>query len=419
MMKHANTSFSRAAMIVLAAGMLAVPALAQPTSATKSTSNGKDTMVRGSARQPQAMQKTAAAVPKTAAFSDPAIAAAARLLSGCWKASLPGAGDVVMGIAPVTIDGATDTLYAEVCRGDSLNRPFRQSIWQLQRTGDTITLRTMEFSAEKGAPEQLIGMWAAPEVFPPSVGMNDVRMTMEIPLTKTSKGYSGKTTKSFPTDVAGATQMTGEITFDGNAITTSDRGMDASGAMVWGPPAGQGYTFTKFDGGPKVTRGEDGLVIIDYGKMEGEAAKPGERITVQYIGYLENGKRFDSSYERGSPFTYTKGDKLIEGFNRAMADAHRGTIRRIIIPASLALSDGTYRGKVPANSTLIYDINVLNVSPPEAVRPMNGNAMQPTLQPVDPNDPALKKMQEETQRRLEARAKALKEKQKDGEPAPK
>jgi peptidylprolyl isomerase len=182
--------------------------------------------------------------------------------------------------------------------------------------------------------------------------------------------------------------------------------MDVNGRQVWGPAAGQGYTFNHFDGGPRVNRLTGGVVVIDYSpQASNEPTKPGERLLVEYIGYLENGKVFDSSSERGRPFAYSKGDRIIEGWALGMADATRGTTRRIIIPAAMAHGPKTADGLVPPNSTLILDVKVVDVAPAAAT------PVRPGIEPIkmDPNDPVYKKMQEDIQRRMEEKRKRQQE----------
>jgi FKBP-type peptidyl-prolyl cis-trans isomerase len=408
-------------LLIIAAGALAVsfPTLAQngqPPAPVQPPSGTTISVPVGPA--PLAKVK--------ATFSDPELEAIANLLSGCRKAELPGHGEIVIAVAPVGITGATDTLYCEVSKAAAMHRPHLQYIWQLTKADGKVRLKTFAFPIKA---DHLVGTWAAPEAFPP-LNITSLKMNMEQELAKSGNGYRGKTLQPFPTTSAGATTMTSEIAFDGETLTPTDRGFDAQGKLVWGPAEGaQGASFKKWDGCPKAQRLDGGLVVIDFSpSQQGETAKPGDRISLDYIGYLENGYMFDSSHQRGTPFTYTKGDKMIEGWNRAMADIRQGMVRRIIIPAELAHGADTNGGKVPPNSTLIYDVVVKGLGGNAAATP---GAVTPTLQPVNPadmaNDPGfqkakaafeaqraakLKKMQEDAE-------KAEKEKaDKDKQPAP-
>ncbi len=403
--------------LFLAAGALlfSVPALAQPGH------EGHDHAGHSHApAKPVVAQPVPAPPPVTkthATFSEDEFKAIAMAMSGCRSAVIEGSGEVVLAVAPVGVSGASNTMYAELSFANAMNRPFRQTIWQLDRVDGKVHLKTYEFRAK---PDHIAGMWAAPETFPP-LSLDWMRMTMEMEVTREGEGYRARTLKPYPSTVNGADSMTSEIVFDAETFVTSDRGYDKEGKLVWGPAEGaSGYTFKNFAGGPVAVRSDDGLVVINYpGQVKGDPAKPGERIAVEYMGYLENGRMFDASYSRGSPFVYAQGDKLIEGWNRGMKDVREGTVRRIIIPAALAHGDTTGNGKVPPNSTLIYDVKVKAVgaaavtsTPPPApgVKAAPG-AVAPQLQPVDPNDPVIKKMEADMRARMEAKAKARAEKE--------
>src|SRR5205085_12003412 len=142
---------------------------------------------------------------------------------------------------------------------------------------------------------------------------------------------------------------------------------DADGKEVWGPAKEnpQGYSFKKHDTGVKVQRLGGGVVVVDYpSKAEGNAAANGDKVLVQYSGYLANGWMFDSSFERGSPLTYVSGSKFVEGWRQAMMDAKKGMQRKLIIPGPMGFGDsGELRGKVPANATLYIDCQIVDVVP--------------------------------------------------------
>jgi hypothetical protein len=364
--------------------------------------------------QPEPPQVVAVTkVPAT--FSDEELKTIALTLSGCRSAQVQGSGEIVLAVAPVGVSGATDTLYAELSFASALNRPFRQTIWHLVREDGRILLRTYEFRTK---PDHIVGMWAAPETFPP-MNLGWLNLTMEMEVVKENDSYRARSLKPYPTSVGGAVTMTSDLAFNADALVATDRGYDKEGKLVWGPAEGaSGYTFTAFAGCPTVTRHDGGLVVIDYpARLEGEIPRQGDRVAVEYLGYLENGRMFDASYSRGSPFIYSQGDKIIEGWEKAMADARKGMIRRVIIPAPLAHGETTGNGKVPPNSTLIYDVKVQAVGGPAVSSTLppapegRPGAVTPQLQPVDPNDPVIKKMEADMRARMEAKAKARAEKE--------
>lgn len=106
-----------------------------------------------------------------------------------------------------------------------------------------------------------------------------------------------------------------------------------------------------------------GIEILSEGTGD-LTAKTGDRLTVHYTGTLENGTQFDSS-RGGSPFTVTLGEnRVIQGWELGLQDVKVGERRRLTIPPQLGYGDRAI-SSIPANSTLIFDIEVLNIVRPE------------------------------------------------------
>ena len=111
----------------------------------------------------------------------------------------------------------------------------------------------------------------------------------------------------------------------------------------------------------KIKTSESGLkyVIIEAG--EGDMVTDGNVVTVHYSGYLEDGTKFDSSVERDEPFSFVVGNKqVIAGWDEGIKLLKKGGKARFIIPPSLAYGDIS-AGKIPPNSTLIFDVELLDV----------------------------------------------------------
>jgi peptidylprolyl isomerase len=367
----------------------------------------------------------ARAVKAPATFADAEMTQVAELLSGSWKSAqaIPHAGadgsdaEVVMSVAPVTIAGLSNTLYAELARADALHLPYRQGLWQLHRINGKLRLKTLEFRRPRGEMNSLVGVWAAPEVMP-DFTMDDLVATLDIELTKAGNGWKGKTPHPYPTSHGGASEMTSEIAFSKDSFTTIDRGLGADGKVVWGPASAEGYTFKRFEPEVKAIRHEGGLVVVDFTPgLTAPIGNDGDRVTVDYTGYLENGFMFDSSHERGQPFPYTKGQQLIEGWTKAMADARPGMIRRLFVPGAMAYGErGQPRAKIPANANLVFDIHVLEITAPPPAPAM------PPAPVVTPSGPEGTKVQPAADIPPEVRAKmeaqmreAMEKKQKEAE----
>jgi peptidylprolyl isomerase len=106
------------------------------------------------------------------------------------------------------------------------------------------------------------------------------------------------------------------------------------------------------------------LVIKDLITGTGATAKPGNTVTVNYVGVLYNGgKEFDSSWSRNQPFTTVLKSGVggvITGWVKGLTGMKVGGRRELIIPPSLAYGK-TASGTIPANSTLIFVIDLLKV----------------------------------------------------------
>lgn len=305
-------------------------------------------------------------------FSDAQIKAVADLMSGQWKSDAPVDGDngakvdLVMGVAPVVVQGLSNTLYCEVARADQLRVPVRQTILALSRVGGRIRMTTFEYRRARGQFPPAYSMWAAPEAFAWETGEDDLVATLAMDLSVSGDKMAGKTPHAYPTGIGGAVEMASEIAVTKDTFEVADRGFGADGTQVWGPAAGSFTKFSHADLGVKVIRGAEGLVSITYpSKLEGNPAVKDEQITCEYVGYLLDGKVFDSSYERQRPLVFPQGAELIKGWNMQMDhDTQKGLQRRLVIPPQYGYGAAGRRGKIPANATLIYDIDITNVEPP-------------------------------------------------------
>lgn len=93
----------------------------------------------------------------------------------------------------------------------------------------------------------------------------------------------------------------------------------------------------------------------------GPKPKSGDLVTVNYSGFLLNGKKFDSSVERDKPFSFIIGQhQVIPGWDEGIALLNEGSKAILIIPPSMAYGSRKV-GPIPANSTLIFDVELLKV----------------------------------------------------------
>ncbi len=106
------------------------------------------------------------------------------------------------------------------------------------------------------------------------------------------------------------------------------------------------------------------LKIEDQVVGTGDEAKAGNTVTVHYIGTLTNGTVFDASRNRGNDgFTFALGaGQVIRGWDMGVAGMKVGGKRKLTIPASLAYGERAVGGVIPANSTLIFEVELLKVT---------------------------------------------------------
>ncbi len=105
-----------------------------------------------------------------------------------------------------------------------------------------------------------------------------------------------------------------------------------------------------------------GLIYWDIRVGNGEVAKEGSRVRVHYTGWLTSGKKFDSSVDAGTPFDFRIGNgEVIKGWEEGVAGMKVGGKRQLRIPAELGYGAAGYPGVIPANATLIFDVQLLAV----------------------------------------------------------
>ena len=104
------------------------------------------------------------------------------------------------------------------------------------------------------------------------------------------------------------------------------------------------------------------LEIQDIKQGSGAEATAGQKVTVHYVGTLTNGNKFDSSRDRGQGFGFVLGaGKVIKGWDQGVAGMKVGGVRKLTIPPHLAYGDRGFGTVIPPNSTLVFEVELLNV----------------------------------------------------------
>jgi peptidylprolyl isomerase len=104
-----------------------------------------------------------------------------------------------------------------------------------------------------------------------------------------------------------------------------------------------------------------GLKIVEV-KPADDAAKVGDQVWVHYVGKLKDGTEFDNSYKRGEPIPLTLGEgRVIKGWEEGLLGMKVGEKRQLIIPPDLAYGAEGRPPVIPANSTLVFDVELMGL----------------------------------------------------------
>lgn len=118
------------------------------------------------------------------------------------------------------------------------------------------------------------------------------------------------------------------------------------------------------DGGSTTSPSTGGgsLVVEDLVVGTGATAASGDTVSVHYLGTLTNGTKFDSSYDRGTPYSFRLGTgAVIPGFDQGVTGMKVGGKRRLTIPPSLAYGS-TGSGPIPPNATIVFEVELVSIA---------------------------------------------------------
>ncbi len=114
------------------------------------------------------------------------------------------------------------------------------------------------------------------------------------------------------------------------------------------------------------TTNQGGLIIEDVEVGSGPEATPGSTVRVHYTGWLfqngQQGAKFDSSKDRGEPFSFPLGaGHVIKGWDQGVAGMKVGGKRRLTIPPEMGYGARGAGGVIPPNATLLFEVELLGV----------------------------------------------------------
>lgn len=122
------------------------------------------------------------------------------------------------------------------------------------------------------------------------------------------------------------------------------------------------YLITRRDGqgGTEVTT-TSGLKYVDITEGTGATPRTGQMLSVHYTGTLQDGTKFDSSYDRGKPYEFRIGTgSVIKGWDEGLMNMKVGGKRKLIIPPNLGYGPRGSPPKIPGNATLLFDVELVD-----------------------------------------------------------
>ncbi len=105
-----------------------------------------------------------------------------------------------------------------------------------------------------------------------------------------------------------------------------------------------------------------GLQVETIKEGTGATPKVGDRVSVHYTGWLQNGTKFDSSRDRGQPFIFTLGvGQVIKGWDQGVAGMRVGDVVKLTLPPELGYGARGAGGVIPPGATLIFEVELLGI----------------------------------------------------------
>lgn len=105
-----------------------------------------------------------------------------------------------------------------------------------------------------------------------------------------------------------------------------------------------------------------GLKYVDLVEGIGASPRKGQRLVVHFVGWLEDGKQFDNTYDSNKPFEFVFGTgQVIKGWEEGLATMKANGKRRLVVPPDLGYGAKGSKNAIPPNSTLIFEVELLSI----------------------------------------------------------
>jgi FKBP-type peptidyl-prolyl cis-trans isomerase len=145
-----------------------------------------------------------------------------------------------------------------------------------------------------------------------------------------------------------------------SSSSTSATGSSSTSATTAAPPAAA--SGTEATAAAKEITMPNGLKYVDLKVGDGQIAETGMTAQVHYTGWLTDGTKFDSSVDRGQPFSFKLGaGQVIRGWDEGVKGMRVGGKRKLTIPPDMGYGAAGAGGVIPPNATLVFDVELLGV----------------------------------------------------------
>ncbi len=144
------------------------------------------------------------------------------------------------------------------------------------------------------------------------------------------------------------------------ACTKKEQETQSAAPVVASPVAGTPATVAP--AASNVVTTSSGLKYEVLREGNGPVAKAGQTVSVHYTGWLTDGTKFDSSVDRGQPFSFALGaGQVIKGWDEGVAGMKVGEKRKLTIPSDLGYGQRGAGNVIPPNATLVFDVELLGI----------------------------------------------------------